>query len=327
MLVHAYKEELKESILSLLWRQWVGVGVAGHGRSSGSEIVVDPESLIIATSIFGRYDQRMYDLMISWLIRYGALVNTTRLKALLNRSKYKDKASVGYIAALCEMSGDKRWSRFAAEYKRTHQEPEYLFEDTDGAGYVREADPLALQYGFRRNTYIRQNKVLQSIPDTTSSLLLRLRGLFGVNARADVFLLLLQEPRSLLQLAEGCGYTRGTIIEILREWELGQIVSRIPYSAKRDLYCIKQVEIIKKYCGVETVLYPMWNSIFDAIIALWQLVSQPAMQKVSPKTFVGELTLLNKEQILPILSRCGIQVLSELTEKSLLEAPSLLEKL
>ena len=131
MLVHAYKEELKESILSLLWRQWVGVGVAGHGRSSGSGIVVDPESLIIATSIFGRYDQRMYDLMIGWLIRYGALVNTTRLKALLNRSKYKDKASVGYIAALCEMSGDKRWTRFAAEYKRARAERNALIRAKD----------------------------------------------------------------------------------------------------------------------------------------------------------------------------------------------------
>lgn len=329
MSANAYKTELRESILSLLWRQWVGVGIAGHGQGLAVGTVVDPEALIIITSVFARYDQRLYDLMLDWLSVYGALINTTRLKALVNRCKYKDKVSVGYIAAHCERNGDKRWSRLASEYGCQQATPEYLFISADGdcTDYVKASDSLALQYGFIRNAYERQNKLLRCIPESDSSLLLRLRGLFGVNARADVFLLLLQGAMSLQQLADGCGYTRGAVIEILKEWELSHVISRIPYSAKRDMYRLNHTEFIKNYYGVDTVLYPAWSSVFEAIVALWQLVSQPALQKVSDTTFRGELSLLYQEQMVPSLSRCGIKTFADLSEQSLLELPLLLDAL
>ena len=110
MSVENYKKALFDSIMNLLWRQWVALGVAGYSAKDEERYVLDPESLIVFSAAFCRQDARLFDLFASWLLKYGRLINTTRLKALLGKAEYCDRRSLSYLAALNVEAGDKRWS-------------------------------------------------------------------------------------------------------------------------------------------------------------------------------------------------------------------------
>ena len=62
-----YKKALLDAILSLLWRQWTGLGVLGYGQPLHNDTFADPEALLITSAKFARYDQRLYDLLVRQL--------------------------------------------------------------------------------------------------------------------------------------------------------------------------------------------------------------------------------------------------------------------
>lgn len=156
-----YKETLLDAILGLLWRQWSSLGVLGYEQPLRNDSFVDPEALLIASAGFARYDQRLYDLIADWLLKYGRLVNPTRLKALLGKAKSADVASLSYLSTLCLKAGDKRWGRLSERGQaRELEKPVPLFYQQDGPpfSYCPERDEVALSCGFIRNTFITQNK-------------------------------------------------------------------------------------------------------------------------------------------------------------------------
>lgn len=323
MSVSKYKKKLYDAIIDLLWRQWVALGVAGYGSEMRTPYTLDPEALLVFSSAFCRCEQRLYDLIISWLLRYGALVNTTRLKALSVKAEYKDLASLAYIAALCCRNGDKRWQRLADNLPDPLSETD-LFVGIDGCakGYVRRKDSFALQYGFIRNEFEKQEKILRQLPDSHATLLLRLRGMFGVNARADVILLLLGRTRNLQELSEASGFVRGTVREILNELELVNLVNRVSgHSDKGTFYSLDASSQMMKGHDEKTVLYPRWSSFYDSLGLLWQSVSSPLLASLSEETFHGELGLLFRESLKQLWFRSGVELFENLPEKAISEIP------
>ena len=82
MLLRNFKQNFLDKVLQILWNQWAALGVPGYS-GTGKKYFADPEALIIATSIFGRYDPRLFDGMMDWLQTNGRYINIQRLKNIL----------------------------------------------------------------------------------------------------------------------------------------------------------------------------------------------------------------------------------------------------
>lgn len=328
MSVLKYKDALLHAILGLLWRQWSGLGVLGYESLQRHDTFVDPEALLVASAGFARYDQRLYDLVASWLLRYGRLVNPTRLKALLNKAPQADEASLSYLAALCFKAGDKRWGRLAERmHGKAHDKPIPLFYQQDGTplSYCPEEDAVALNCGFTRNTFIPQRKYRQNLPVTNATLLLRCRSLFGVSSRADVILQLLFTPCSIPQLVDLSGFARSSVKEVLDELEIAHAVSSVGTGMRNAAYVLANAAELKQMLQVEPPCHPVhWFNIYNAIGLIWGFVSNPVLSKLSEDTVRGEMKILFKKDIQPRLFHCGIPECQHLSSEALSNLPALL---
>lgn len=326
MSVSKYKERAYEGIMNLLWWQWGALGIAGHTADSAETMVIDPESLILFSSRFCRYDQRLYDLMASWMQKYSSMLNPIRLKALHAKAEYKDTASLGFLAALCLKHGDNRWKPAAKEYRPAAEslQPMFICHGDDSALYCRRQDELALRYGLQRNPFVAQNKLRQQLPESASTVLLRLRGLLGVSARAEVILLLSISPHSIQQLADFSSFGRSTVKAALDDLVQSHFVSSVKTKAG-TLYTLNDTRLASMICGTSANFsFPHWFAIYEALGKWWNVITAPNMAKVSHDTFVGELKLTFRNHLRPALFRCGIPQLENLSESALLELPDLL---
>lgn len=324
-----YKQSFYEGVSQLIWRQWGQMGIAAHssGHDANFGYVLDPEALVLFSSAFCRYDQRLYDLMAGWMQVYGGLLKPTRLKAMTALSGYKDAASLSYLAALCVQAGDKRWKRMSEWYdgQGIVSQPMFFSAQDGQPVYCSATDELAMKYGFIRNPYERGRKLRRKFEKNASTLLLHLRGLLGVSARAEVVMLLLDAPMGIQQLAERSGFARSVVKSVLDELIMSNWACAVSLKGCRKVYKLNESEHFAHLCGAETVCFPEWRAIYEALGKIWQFLSSPHIDKVSDATFEGELRRLFRTELQPQLLHCGIKELENLTESSSLsELPEVL---
>lgn len=325
MSASAYKKRLFDVVASMLWQQWISLGVAGHGEGEGSAVVLDPEALLIFSASFCRYDSRLYDLVATWLVKYSRLLNPVRLKTMVAEGTHVDLPSLAYLAALCVQAGDKRWQKMAEAHCATGAEPQSMFlavEDAAGF-YCRQQDELALRYGFIRPPFENRNKICRRLPLTPATLLLRARGWVGSTARAEVIVLLLQSAATIQQLSARSGFVRSAVKSVLDEFMLTDIVSPVKLDGRGTSYTLNDKKHFRELWECPHVHFPCWKEIFNALADLWQLVSSPAFAVVSQETFHGELRRLFRARLRPRLLNCGVNVFESLTESSIIRLPEL----
>lgn len=302
MSAQEYKKRLYEAVQNLLWKQWTALGIPGHVTASKSDTALDPEALLVFSAGFARYDQRLYDLILDWLQAHSSQINIQRLKALQVKSEWKDSVSFGYMSAVVAETDPIRWKKLATEYKLDNTvSPVALFHDEDDTPepFIPRHDALALQYGFVRNVRYDAQKTLTAIPRTTSTLLLRMRGLLGISARAETLLVLLTTPQCKVQDIVDCsGFTWKSIQDVLMELTLGGFVSAIDGVSRGKMYYLSEPECIRKVFGVrQGCTFPNWLNIYDSIGLLWQTISNPHMNDVSAETVRNELDRLYADRL------------------------------
>lgn len=323
-----FKTELQHSVLELLWRQWAALGVAAHHTPTRNDYAIDPEALLLFSSVFCRHDQRLYDLAAAWLIEYGLLLNPVRLRTLLRKNETIEPASLAYLSALRMRTGDKRWGPLAGNTAASPAAPAPMFYDAAGneIAYCPEPDSLAAQYGFLRSAFRKHNKILTLLPETSATQLLRIRSLVGVSARADVLFQLMIHPCSISQLAAHCHFARSAIIAVLEELQTGNLVTPVPVSSGRKAYMLISAEKLRKFFHTQTCSFIDWQSIYSCILKLWLLLSDPLLAQVSETTSRGELLLFFRQHIRPAFLHCGIPALQQLSETSIQTLPEILHK-
>ena len=326
-----YKENLLDAILGLLWRQWSALGVMGYEESGSTDDLLDPEALLLFSAGFCRYDQRLYDLVADWLQTYGKLVNPTRLKALLRKSKGVDTASLAYLAALCERAGDRRWTRFVEKRSNTAPEqakPLFFHKDGSPVTYCPDTDALALSFGYTRNTYKQQKKLRPHLPENNATLHLRCRALIGVSSRAEVILKLAMEPSTLQQLSDYSGFARSAVKDVLDELALTRMVSQVEGSIRNSVYVLTPAAELKQLLlqtGPCRVI--RWMNIYNALLSCWQFVSNPVLLRLSEDTIHGEITQLFRSKLQPAFINCGIGSLHAATPDSFRNLPFILSQI
>lgn len=163
---------LRDALVQRAWAQWIGLGVDAVGAAESS--VIDPEALIALSAEIGEADARLRDTSTDWCVAYGRFINGTRLRQVVAEIDTPESA-IGEYAATVATAGGASWR----------------------PGRAREG------YRYRGKARLED---LDDLP----RLLLRLRAIFGVNARADVIGYLLARPDASVSLADLARSTRFT---------------------------------------------------------------------------------------------------------------------
>lgn len=203
-----FKNKLRESFLELLWRQWRPLGIAAHGPESLTPI--DLEALILATALAAAQDGRLWQDALQWLSRRCEWVNESRLKRMVAsysttdewlKRPLIDKAVWAEIGSVLHGAAPGR----------------------QAAGGDSRADRILSPLRFRKPPLLQ----------------LYLRGVFGVNARAELILFLLAAGEgNSNQIARETCYDQKNVYVILERWAEAGFVGR-EKRGKQNLYSLK----------------------------------------------------------------------------------------
>jgi hypothetical protein len=148
---------LRRASIDRIAAGWIALG--GKLEGDPDATVVDPEALIAATAELASEDDRILGVALDWCVAYGDAVNSSRLRRIARAMD--STAALASFAVVVTASGGPTWPA--------------------GAG----ATPIAASL---------RGKVAVRDLSAPARLIWRLRSAFGVNARADVFALLLSCP-------------------------------------------------------------------------------------------------------------------------------------
>ena len=331
MSVREFRDEYFNALLNLIWRQWTRLGIAGQIVSGDSPYVVDPEALLLLSSSFCRYDQRLYDLVIDWLRVNETFINVQRLKSLSGKVRQKDAASLGFIVATMSKFSSRKWKKLADDLlpvKPCKAVSMFINPDQKSQDFCREKDKIAMQYGYLRTPYLPTNKVTAFPTDISASILLQMRGVFGLSARAETILTLLNKEICKIQdVADISGFSWKSIQDVLMELTAGGLVATDAKAKRGRHYYLKSPEKIRHLFDVKHFIFPDWRRIFDALGILWQTVANPRLIDLSKQTFHSEMARVFEEEIGENLLDAGINELKFLNPEKVTGLPELLEKL
>jgi hypothetical protein len=326
-----FKHRYHDAILGLLWRQWTRLGVSGQVADGSRRYVLDPEALLLFSAWFCRYDQRLYDLIIDWLRKNGSFINIQRLKALAGKIHRHDRASLGFIIHQMSADGDRRWQKLAEDLLPKKVEaplPMFLNLDRRQKDFWRTADAAALQYGFLRSPYQPTAKVSGFPADDCATLLLQLRGVFGLSARAETILALLNQDICKIQdIADISGFSWKSIQDVLLELSATPVVATRGEGKRGRYYFLKSPDKISALFEVKDVIFPDWRGVFDGLAVIWETASNPRLEGLSEQTFTGELKRVFEEQIGETLLVAGIDELKFLNAETIYDLPDLLAQI
>jgi hypothetical protein len=224
----SFKGALQTAMHDLLWRQWscMGAGLDLDGNESSPDAhIIDPEALILATTLFGRRDQRLFDEALAWLARFGSLINVQRLKNLQQGGKLGDSRVLAAVAAYVKRHGKLlKWGVLAESGgKGVREAPEPFFPPAgkNAAVFHGEPDPDFLVHGWLRRTPRQKTLAMPPSPARLANLLLSFRALIGVSSRCEILACLLSRPSArAAELARLTGYSAQSVQMVMGEMML-----------------------------------------------------------------------------------------------------------
>ena len=220
----SFRTEFNELLTNFLWRQWSTLGIAGSSESSDNW-AVDPEALILITSLLGRLDSRLFDEVLDWLHKNGKLINLVRLKNLYSNRKIGDPWA---LAATAEVIGDKaalrKWKGvidLVDDLIDQEERPFFRSADGEPMPMFGKTDPVFANYHYLRPPVELRGMSRSPNPNLRPNLWFKLRALFGVSARSDAMLYLLTHRDGHPgEMAKRLDYYPKTLQDTLNEMEL-----------------------------------------------------------------------------------------------------------
>ena len=216
-----FNRQLVEALLDWLWRSWISLGVTGQGSRARADAVIDPEALLLASTLWARYDPRLFDEMLDWLCLYSSLINLQRLRNL-HQTGLGDAAVLSAMAAVIQQHSTQTKWKAIAQPASAPQTLTPLFLTPDGPAPVwGKAEPLFASHGFHRGKLELRQMSQSPAPNLAPNFWLKLRSLFGTSTRAEILLQLLTTgPATAGDIARRSGFTARSILVTLREMAL-----------------------------------------------------------------------------------------------------------
>ena len=220
-------EERQEHLLALAWSLWAELGVSGWHRSH-SGCLIDVEPLIIFTVALGDMDPRLRDESTDWCISYGRYVALQRMKNLLAEEPAGLQRAFEEYAATVVAHSPLRWP---------------------SAGDPRPYKPS------------RRSRIEDF--QRPSLLSLRLRALFGVDARAEIIRIFVSgapRPLTSTEIASEAGFTKRNVANALEALRMAGLVEVSPWRNQLRYRLARRSEL-EQFLGELPKRFPPWRQL------------------------------------------------------------------
>jgi hypothetical protein len=295
MSLKTFRDEYLDMLLHFLWREWTALGVAGQTREPVHH-VVDPEALVLLTCSVGRYDQRLFDEMLDWLIINGRFLNVQRMATMLGHEPFTGSRVVGAVSGwMASVGNPVKWNRLA--HSCSKQRPcESLFRLADGSPLPEpgERDPVFLSHGFVRNPVTIRGNALPFSPDALPCLLLQLRALFGVNARCEVLVYLaLNRSGHPGAVARETGFSQKAVHDAMTDMACSGVLQSVRTGRERVYKLSSRGQL---FLAGEGPLpgWINWPVLLSSGDAIWGLVETLCTEKLDHDLETSEIMLAMK---------------------------------
>jgi predicted DNA-binding transcriptional regulator len=285
MLQKNFNNLFLENILNFLWRQWSALGVLGEARTHDPWIL-DPEPMLLFTLQMGRYEPRIFDEVMDWLVVNGSWIDIQRLRGILREKDETTKSLTGAMAAFLMKEADERkWKNLSQSCRSqvfngsSNSQP--LFYEKNGKPHPisNKPDPNFLSYGFNRPP-LKVRRMTRQVPITShNTLRFLLRALFGVGSRAECMVYLLtHDGGHPSEVAKAIGIsvraTQDALIELSRS---GLVLTRVLGKRKIEYWISHERwwEFLSKasITEIEKPIWIDWIALFSALSRVWVLLN------------------------------------------------------
>ncbi|MFH1011022.1 MAG: helix-turn-helix domain-containing protein [bacterium] len=288
-----FRQALLVRLLSFLWRQWSSLGVLGESGSE-DEWVIDPEALLVFSLEMARYEPRLFDEILAWLVVNGDRLDTARMKNLVAK---QGVAAARVVGGALQWSADKKkeherkWRSILEQcgtmcaLKASKDSADILFREKSGkphprSGGDRRDASFALFHVDRPR--VGGLKEAKAVPvNGRANLRFLLRPLFGSGAKSEAILYLLtHEGGGPRDIAESVGLYWLSMQQALQELSRsGLVLTR--YKGKRLEYYLFQKKwweflAAADYEAGGAPRWLDWVAIFAALSAGWRAVDELA---------------------------------------------------
>jgi len=226
-----FKKRFIDDFIEIHWRQWSALGVSSYVEPENNWLI-DLEALIVSTLNIGLEDMRLLNSATEWILKYKEWISFQRLKRILklyieipenqnNKSipMLNPDAAV-FLGKILSNESLKNWivNKSGAQEKQNTQYEKIL-----------------------KNFQVR-GITTEPILTNPPSLQLKLRAIFGTDARSEVMLYFLTQKRgNSNSIAKKVYYDQKGIYRILVKWSKAGILTTIKGS-KEISYALEKKE-------------------------------------------------------------------------------------
>jgi len=306
-----FKDNFNEALLKLLWSHWSALGVAGYGRKVDQ--MLDPEALILMTASVGRYDPRLFDAMIEWMMENERMINISRMQTLMKRELFQCENVVAAVAGIISETGNRtKWKKIVL--KKDISEIQPLFNNESGSFYGSRIDPVFRKYGFERPEFQKRGIITPFSVKDQATLVLRLRAFFGVNARSEIIAYLLNSPNGVARdIALSNYYFLRTVQDALSEMTASGILmfKTVPGKKREIQYSLAGNELAKMFSYERPAQgsFICWGALYSALEKVFVLINSTEFPEYSEMLQNSELRKLFRDQLQDKLNRSKIEFL------------------
>ena len=316
------RDKLLQQSLDFLWRQWTSLGVPGNLSYAG-DAVIDPEALLLITTELGRHDARLLDLAIDWLHQEGKRINLQRLKGLQSAVfPGNTRVLAGIAEILSEQSVLRKWETLRSSSHVGDADEERMIPASGGVSAVhavRNPDPRFMRHGVHYPQWKPRHACLPPSPGRPENLLLTLRSLFGVNARAEIMAwLLTHDSGHPAVIARETGYFSKSIQAALNEMEASGVIVAERAGREKHFRLRKHdwADLFGFGASAPPPRWIAWPWVYDLIHRTLRLLEKSGTEDVSPLLHsILQRDFLN--EVAPHLRESGLrsQMLAEVALK------------
>jgi len=311
-----FKQFYLNQILDFLWRQWSALGVAGGGRSEDMWLI-DPEPTLIFSIHMARYEPRLFDEILDWLVINGRWIDGQRIRTLAKNESDDTRRLLSAVSSYASQEAPtykRKWQSLAALHKVGPDTNETtLFLTKDGKEYPKpnKPSPIFLDYGFMRDVFVLRKITRPVNVGTKANLRFLLRSLVGIGGRSECLVYLLtHDAGHPVEMAREIGLTvKGVRDMIIDLTDSGLVLTRPKGKRKLEYYLNKKrwFEFITGQ-NMEEIKPPVWLNwiaLYSALNGVWNVLNE--VEKTDSSYMKSSKLREAMETITTEFSRSGLE--------------------
>ena len=208
--LNVFKDQFSEIFLQLHWRHWASLGVSSSLREETAR-PIDLEALLVSTLSVGEHDIRLLSAAVEWIIENHEWINFSRVKRIGGLFTETGKQIPSPLINVSTITNvNSILSRFGRKEIPLPKRETSSGSDEEG---LRDFQ----MRGVVTPPQIRKPSLAQ----------LHLRGVFGINARAEVLLYLVaNDAGNSHRIAKEIACDQKSVYRILERWAKTGLVEK-----------------------------------------------------------------------------------------------------